>query len=130
MFDFKYRKIEKKKMNLPPEILAFKLLRKAKITREEHSISLTGMNFENRATLYDDAKKALKKFKWSCRGINGCSLGTGLESDFRTENEVLCAVGNIRAEERSKYAYAGKGGSWNMRHTGDTHNGVGEHLTK
>ena len=33
-------------------------------------------------------------------------------------------------EERSKYAYAGKCGSWNRRHTGDTHNGVGEHLTK
>ena len=88
MFDFKYRKIEKKQMHLPPEILAFKLLRKAKITREKHSIILTGMNFENRATLYNDAKKALKNFKGSCR-INGCSLGTGLASDFRTENEVL-----------------------------------------
>ena len=33
-------------------------------------------------------------------------------------------------EERSKYAYADKGGSWNRRHTGDTYNGVGEHLTK
>ena len=117
MFDFKYRKIEKKQIKVPPEILAFKLLRKAKITREEHSIILTGMNFENRATLYDDAKKALKKFKGSCRGINGCSLGTSLASDFRTENEVLCSVGNIREEERSKYAYAGKGSSWNRRHT-------------
>ena len=130
MFDFKYRKIEKKQMNLPPEILAFKLLRKANLTREEYSIILTGMNFENRATLYDDAKKALKKFKGSCRGINGCSLGTGQASGFRTENEVLCAVGNIRVEERSKYAYAGKGGSWNRRHTGDTHNGERKHLTK
>ena len=63
MFDFKYRKIEKKQMKLPPVILAFKLLRKAKITREDHSIILTGMNFENRATLYDDAKKALKSSK-------------------------------------------------------------------
>ena len=33
-------------------------------------------------------------------------------------------------KERSKCAYAGKGSSWNRRHTGDTHNGVGEHLTK
>ena len=63
MFDFKYRTIEKKQMNLPPEILAFKLLRKANITTEEHLIILTGMNFENRATLYDDAKKALKSSK-------------------------------------------------------------------
>ena len=99
MFDFKYRKIEKKQMNLPPGILAFKLLRKAKITREEHSIILTEINFKNRATLYDDAKKALKKFKRSCRGIHGCSLGTGLASDFPRKNEVLCVVGNIRVEE-------------------------------
>ena len=33
-------------MNLPPEILAFKLLRKANLTREEHSIILTGMNLK------------------------------------------------------------------------------------
>ena len=66
MFDFKYRKIEKQ-MNLPPEISAFKLLRKANLTREEHSIILTGMNFEIRATIYDDAEKALKKFKGSNR---------------------------------------------------------------
>ena len=35
VFDAKYRKIEKKKMSLPAEILAFKLLRKANITKRE-----------------------------------------------------------------------------------------------
>ena len=35
MFDAKYQKLEKKKIVLPPEILAFKLLRKANITPEE-----------------------------------------------------------------------------------------------
>ena len=33
-FNSKYRKIERKKMTLPSEILAFKLLRKANITKE------------------------------------------------------------------------------------------------
>ena len=35
MFDSKYRKREKKDMSLPSEILAFKLLKKANITKEE-----------------------------------------------------------------------------------------------
>ena len=35
VFDAKYRKIEKKKMTLPAEMLACKLLRKANITKEE-----------------------------------------------------------------------------------------------
>ena len=35
MFDSKYRKIEKKYMSLPSEILAFNLLKKANITKKE-----------------------------------------------------------------------------------------------
>lgn len=35
MFDAKYGKIEKKKVKLPPEILAYKLLRRANISKEE-----------------------------------------------------------------------------------------------
>ena len=59
LFDAKYQKIEKKKMVLPPEILAFKLLRKANITREEKLLVLTGMNYDNKSTLYEEAKKSL-----------------------------------------------------------------------
>ena len=47
VFDSKYKKIEKKNMTLPSEILAFKLLRKANITNEEKILVLTGMNFDN-----------------------------------------------------------------------------------
>jgi hypothetical protein len=43
-------------MILPPEILAFKLLRKTNITKEEKQLVLTGMNYENRPTLYGEAK--------------------------------------------------------------------------
>ena len=56
MFDANYRRIEKKGMNLPPEILAFKLLRRAHITKEETMIVLTGINYEVKETLYDQAK--------------------------------------------------------------------------
>ena len=63
MFDAKYRKIEKKKMTLPSEILAFKLLKKANITKEERLLVLTGMNYEQNSTLYKEAKSSLKNFK-------------------------------------------------------------------
>ncbi|MCG7877704.1 MAG: hypothetical protein N0C90_15405 [Candidatus Thiodiazotropha endolucinida] len=65
VFDAKYKKIEKKQMTLPPEILAFKLLRKARISKEEKLLVLTGMNYDNKTTLYEEAKKSLKKFKGS-----------------------------------------------------------------
>ena len=55
MFDAKYRKIEKKKMALPSEILAFKLRKKANITKEERLLVLTDMNYEQKSTLYEEA---------------------------------------------------------------------------
>ena len=44
----KYRKIEKQKMTLPSEILAFKLLRKANIRKKEIMLVLTGMSYSNK----------------------------------------------------------------------------------
>ena len=62
MFDAKYRNIEKKKkMTLPSEILAFRLLKKANITKEERLLVLTDMNYEQKSTLYEEAKSSLKK---------------------------------------------------------------------
>ena len=55
MFDTKYRKIEKKSMSLPSEILAIKLLIKANITNEKRLLVLTGMNYEQKFTLYEEA---------------------------------------------------------------------------
>lgn len=71
MFDSKYRKIEKKDMSLPSEILAFKLLKKANITKEEKLLVLTGINFDNKASLYEGAKASLKKFKGDDCSVNG-----------------------------------------------------------
>ena len=59
-FDSRYRKIEKLKMTLPSENLAFKHLRKANISKEEKLLVLTGINFSNKKILYEEAKKSLK----------------------------------------------------------------------
>ena len=49
-FDSRYMTIEKLTMTLPSEILAFKLLRKANICKEEKLLVLTGTNFSNKKT--------------------------------------------------------------------------------
>ena len=48
-------------MKLPQEILAFKLLRRAScnIPNEETMIVLTGMNYDVKETLYNQAKQSL-----------------------------------------------------------------------
>ena len=56
-FDQKFNKILRKQMKLPSEILAFKLLKQAKLTNEERLLVLTGMDYNNRDQLYDHAKK-------------------------------------------------------------------------
>ncbi len=62
-FDQKYNKILKKKMKLPSEVLAFKLLRRANISREERMLVMTGMDYSKKDTLYEQTKQSLKKFK-------------------------------------------------------------------
>lgn len=100
-FDSLYGKIEKKNMTLPPEILAFKLLRKANITKKEKMLVLTGMNYENKATLYEEAKKALKKFKGEVvEGVTGNTPIIKLEPAFLAENEeALLAAGYVGAKQ-------------------------------
>ena len=68
LFEFKYRKIEKYNMKLPSEILAFKLIRRANISRVEKMLVLTGMNFDDKDSLFEDAKRSLKKFVGDIRG--------------------------------------------------------------
>ncbi|KAH3835146.1 hypothetical protein DPMN_108490 [Dreissena polymorpha] len=94
MFDSKYRKIEKKSMTLPPEILAFKLLRKANISKDERLLVLTGMNYDNEKTLYEEPKKSLKKFKGSEGSLSSLQESIKLEPAFLAANEeALIAAG-------------------------------------
>ena len=60
-FDQKYNKISKKEMKLPLAILAFKLLKRSNITREEKMLELNGMDMDKKDTLYEQAKLSLKR---------------------------------------------------------------------
>ena len=111
-FDSRYRKIEKLNMKLPSEILAFKLLRKANISKEEKMLVLTGMNYKNKSTLYEEAKQSLKKFKGDISG-GSASLGSSvkLEPAFLAENEeALLAAGYVRQGQGKGNAKSRRGG--------------------
>ena len=71
-FDFYYRKIEKLNMKLPSEILAFKLIQKANVSKEEKLLVLTGMNYRNKGALYEEAIASLKKFKGDINEQSSC----------------------------------------------------------
>ena len=75
-FDLKFRKLEKLKIIIPSEIVAFKLLRKANLSRNDRMIVLTGVNFVDKENMYKDMKYALIKF-----------LGD-LTKDDRTRHDV------------------------------------------
>ena len=112
-FDSMYRKIEKLDMKLPSHILAFKLLRKANISKEENMLILTGMNYGNKGTLYDEAKASLKKSKGDITGGN-LSAGIKLEPTFLAENEeALLAAGYVKQNQARKVTKWGKSGGYN-----------------
>ena len=87
MFDLKYRKIQKKHMTLSSEILAFRLIKRANITREEKLLVLTCINYENRTSLYEEAVKSLKKFK--CDSSIG---STTVRSKMKLEPTIIVAT--------------------------------------
>ena len=61
-FELKYMKLEKRKIKLTPEILAFQLIRKANISKEMRMLVLTGINFAEREKMYEQSKESLRKF--------------------------------------------------------------------
>ena len=60
-FDLKFRKLEKLHIKLPPEILAFKLLRNANLSKQERMFVLTGVDFADKENMYKETKHSLLK---------------------------------------------------------------------
>ena len=87
-FDSKYRKLLKMSINLPPEILAFKLLKTVNITKHQKMLVLTGVNFSNKETIYEDMKQLLRKFIGNSTE-NSLHIGSNvkLEPEFLAKHE-------------------------------------------
>ena len=73
---------------------------------------LTGMNYANKATLYEEAKKSLKKFKGDItEGSASLSSRVKLEPTFLAENEeALLAAGYVKQFQGRKTGKSGRGG--------------------
>ena len=100
-YDMKYRKIEKKNIKLPSEILAFKLIQKSKINHMEKLLVLTGLNYENKARLYEEAKLSLKKFVGE--NISTEKQSKSLESSKVEKSEdVQALVSTCNLREKNK----------------------------
>ena len=117
-FDVRYRKIEKLKMILPPEILAFKLLKRANISTEERILVLTGMNYGDKKSLYDAAKSSLQKFKGSvAEGQASSTSAIKLESAFLAQQEeALAAAGYVKRFEEKKGGWRKDNNNQDRRH--------------
>ena len=98
-FDTKYRWIEKKSMKLPSEILAFKLLQKARINYKEKLLVLTGMNYGNQKSMYEDTKSSLKKFIGEQLSSEKQSSEIKLRKLVKNE-EVLVATGTFKEQKK------------------------------
>ena len=61
-FDKLYNMAAKRDMKLPATVLAFKLLDAAMLSKQDRLFVLTGISFEKKDTLYEQAQNALKKF--------------------------------------------------------------------
>ena len=96
-FDLKYRKLQKLNIKLSPEILAFKLLRKAKLSKEMKMLVLTGINFSKRNELYEDTKRSLQKF---VAGI--------MEENTRTESVTAENKNKLFGDNFMKRTYSGR----------------------
>ena len=106
-FDMKYNRIVKAGSSLPSEILAFVLLLNANISREENLLVKTGLDYSDKANLYKQAKKSLKKFKGADSGVAGsgasgdsvCGAAIKLEPAFLAQHEeALWSAGYARRD--------------------------------
>ena len=99
MFDFKYRKIERKGLNFPSEILTFKLLEKPNIAREEKLLILTRMDLTNKLSLYAQAKKVMKLFNNCDSEVSSNSIinrrGSTIKDNCTENNYMLCKDGQV-----------------------------------
>ena len=76
-FDQKVSKIKAKGIKLPSEVLAFKLMRRAGLTKEEKLLVISGLNYEKKDDLYEQTQRSLKKFKGEGSSGGGYSGNAG-----------------------------------------------------
>ena len=87
-FDSRYQKLLKHGIILPQTILAFKLLNQANITEEEQMLVKSGIDYEQKETMYDQCIMSIKKFKGNTSrdSVNRQNTAIKIEPAFATSS--------------------------------------------
>ena len=142
-FDIAYNSLRKENVELPSSILALMLIRKASLTSEEIKLTLTGLDYARKDTLYTQAISALRKFAGDQAGLRFSSKSAEGEGGLfsaqplptikqevnmvdELEEEVYRAFGSNAPPWRRGYG-RGRGWSGNNRgYRGRQHDGKQE----
>lgn len=124
-FDEKYNQLKRKGTVLPQEILSFELIGNAFITESQRLMVLSGVDYKQKTTMYEQTKKALKKFLTNMGSEQHQAVK--LEPTFLAENEeALAAAGYYRrgfpgrgGNNRGYGWRKGRGRSWGGRNKTD-----------
>ena len=111
-FEQRVNRIKSKGVTLPPEVLAFELIRNARITSEEEKLVMTGLDFTKKPTMYTSAVSSLKKFLGE-----GCSAIKSFDaSAIKCEPTYASWNGGFRGRGSNRYqGNRGYGGNRGFR---------------
>ena len=107
-FDQKYNRLVKLNMTLPKPIVAFKLLKGANISKEQRMLVLTGLDFDNKEGLYEQAKASLKKYLGDNNKISNVPMALKVESTHSTDQEALVASNYTRRPWQTRGGFANR----------------------
>jgi hypothetical protein len=134
-FDQKYIRLVRNGMELPSPILAFKLLKSANLRDEERMLVLSGMDYNTKDTLFEQAKLSLKKFMGNICGRNEMPGSFRLEpclfnADDDNDLEEVCVCQPRRWSNKSrgsnKYRNSGRGQYGRQQYRGENDKGESE----
>ena len=97
-FEKLYNRIRQKEMELPVPVLAFKLLDASGLSHHNRQLALTGVDYSNKANLFNQMKTSLKKFHGE-QAIPESSENGSLKivkSEGGSDQEVLYTRSNYR----------------------------------
>ena len=132
-FDQCVTRIEKKGMKLPSDVLAFELIHKANVTKDENKLVMTGLDFSKKGEMYDQAKKSIKKLLGE---IGSGAFGNNIAPAIKVEPAQFVTQ-NVNSEQRgrgsddsvndvnynSRFKSGGSGGFRGYNNFNDSHGG-------
>ena len=116
-FEKLYNRTKKYKMDLPPPVLAFKLLEYSELEMKDRQLVLTGVDYAKATTLFEQMSSSLKKFF-------GQQAASGKDSDvpdIKVESACVTSedVNYMRNRSGKNISYRGNRGGYRGRDTGN-----------